>query len=114
MWSSRCLIALIAALAITGCGSSTRPASEEPTASEESTIAELKKQPSQRQMYIAEYAVCWGITVREVGRDYGFDTSGMTPNEVILRMEQESSRPEYQATAFEACLDAYYRRPSKY
>jgi len=67
-----------------------------------------------REMYRAEYATCEGITVAEIGRDYGFSTAGMTPNEVILKMEQESYYPEDQATTYEACLDAYYKRLPKY
>jgi hypothetical protein len=67
-----------------------------------------------KMMYTAEYATCWGISVREIQRDYGFDTSGMTPGEAILAMEQQTYGPQDQATAYEACLDAYYKRPSKY
>jgi hypothetical protein len=67
-----------------------------------------------REMYRAEYDVCWGITIASIGRDYGFSTAGMTPNEVILKMEQESYYPQDQAITYEACLDAYYKRAPKY
>jgi hypothetical protein len=70
--------------------------------------------PDEIKIYQAEYVVCQGITVADIRRDYGFDTVGMTPEEVILEMERQSYDPADQPVAYEACLDGYYGKPSKH
>ena len=66
-----------------------------------------------KRIYDTEYAVCEGITIAEIRRDYGFDTDGMTPEEVILKMEQESYSPQFVTPAYEACVDAYSKQPPR-
>ncbi len=65
-------------------------------------------------MYLAEYETCSGITAAGIGRDYDIDTAGKTPAQVVLEMERQTFRPDFQQVASEACLHAMNGLPARY
>ncbi|MEX0851337.1 MAG: hypothetical protein WD015_07515 [Gaiellaceae bacterium] len=72
--------------------------------------------PSQERIkvYNVEYSVCQGITLANIKRDYGFNQAGMTPQQVIMKMERDSYRPEFVEYGFQGCWDAYRHKPRRY
>ena len=68
----------------------------------------------ERQVYVAEYEACAGLTPAQISSGYGIDTGGKSRAEVVLEMERQTYRSDLQQVASEACLHAMNGQPARY
>ena len=68
----------------------------------------------ERQVYIAEYQACAGLTPAQIESGYGIDTGGKSRAEVVREMERQTYRSDLQQVASEACLHAMNGQPARY